>query len=108
MRAATVQGGTDQSSGGQSKIDSRGSTLLLSGEDIVSIVVKRFPMQLAAQRPKGLATDSAISGRAGAGGSGNQLGMERKLQEVGEAGGGTGLSIGGRNVGRRLSWVSAF
>lgn len=81
MRAATVQGGTDQSSSGQSKIDSRGGTLLLSGEDIVSIVVKRFPMQLAAQRPKGLATDSAIGGRAG--GSGNQLGMERKLQEVG-------------------------
>ncbi|CAM9830872.1 unnamed protein product, partial [Ectocarpus sp. 6 AP-2014] len=79
MRAAKVQGATDQSNGGQSKIDSRGGTLMLSGEDIVSIAVKRFPMQHSAQRPKGLGTDSDIGGRAG---GGSQLGVERKLQAV--------------------------
>lgn len=86
MRAATVQGGTDtdKANGGgggrqshQSKIEAQGGTLILSGEDIVSIVIKRFPMQ---HRPKalGLGTDSDIGGRAG----GSQLGKERRLQSV--------------------------
>lgn len=78
MRAAKVQGGADESNGGQSKIDSRGGTLLLSGDDILSIVVKRFPMQQSAQRPKGLGTDSDIGGRAGI-----QPGTTRQLQQVG-------------------------
>lgn len=83
MRAAKVQaggGGGDESNGGQgqSRIDSRGGTLLLSGDDIVSIAVKRFPMQQSAQRPKGLGTDSDIGGRAGI-----QPGANRQLQEVG-------------------------
>lgn len=82
MRAAKVQGGADESNGGQSKIDSRGGTLLLSGEDIVSIAVKRFPMQHSAQRPKGLGTDSDIGGR-----SGIQPGATRQLQQVGWVGG---------------------
>lgn len=78
MRAAKVQGGADESNGGgQSKIDSRGGTLLLSGEDIVSIAVKRFPMQQSAQRPKGLGTDSDIGGRQGI-----QPGATRQLQQV--------------------------
>ena len=106
MRAATVQGGTeaDQANGGgagggQSKIEAQGGTLVLSGEDIVSIVVKRFPMQ---QRPKGLGTDSDIGGRAG----GSQAGKERRLQSVssrGEGGreGGEGRRKGG---GLRISW----
>lgn len=76
MRAAKVR--SDESNGGQSKIDSRGGTLLLSGDDIVSIAVKRFPMQQSLQRPKGLGTDSDIGGRAGI-----QPGATRQLQQVG-------------------------
>lgn len=76
MRAAKVRGGSDRSVDGQTKIDSRGGTLILAGEDIVSIAVKRFPMQHSGQRPAGLGTDSDI------GGMGSRGSSERRLQKV--------------------------
>ena len=84
MRAAKILGGGDHTNG-QSRIDSRGSTVIFAGEDVVSTVVKRFPMQhSAAQRPAGLGTDSDIGGRTGgAGGSGGHRSAERRLQKVG-------------------------
>lgn len=52
------------------KVDRQGATLVLAGEDIVSMTVKRFPLQQnGAQRPMGLGTDAAIGSRT-AGGTG--------------------------------------
>lgn len=79
MRAATLKSGDPS---GKKHIDSRGGTLILSGQDIVSIQVKRFPMQYN-PKPAGLVTDSDIGGRAGGGvrGGGNR-GVGRELQKV--------------------------
>lgn len=77
---------------GKNVIEDPGETLFLSGEDIVSINVKRFPMQYF-PRPAGLGTDADIGGRAGAagrGGSGGRFAPERMLQKVGSGGGGGG------------------
>lgn len=75
MRAVTVKEGGE----GASDIDGRLDTLVLAGKDIVSISVKRFPMQYTGQRPAGLGTDSDIGGRAGSGGG---RAGERRLQKV--------------------------
>lgn len=87
LRAATLKNGDPA---GKERIDARGGTLILSGEDIVSINIKRFPMQYA-PRPTGLGTDSDIGGRVGAGGRsgggvrgprGSGSTAERELQKV--------------------------
>ena len=84
MRAAKILVAGDHPNG-HSRIDT-GGTVIFSGEDIVSTVVKRFPMQHStAQRPAGLGTDSDIGGRAGgAGGGPGNWSAERRLQKVGE------------------------
>ena len=84
MRAGRVKSGGDRISS-NGNIDHRGGTLVLAGEDIVSISVKRFPRQQhAAQRPAGLGTDASIGSRTTGGNGGNRSG-ERKLQKVREA-----------------------
>lgn len=75
MRSAKLIRGDEA---GQARVEARGGILTLQGEEIVSIMVKRFPMQCG-QRPAGLGTDADIGGRS-AGGSG--LRPERRLQEV--------------------------
>lgn len=74
MRAAKLTSGDPAA---QAQIDSRGGTIIFPGDDIVSIMVKRFPMQNVPHRPAGLSTDSDIGGRMAGG-----FRSERKLQEV--------------------------
>ena len=74
MRAARVKSGGDRINS-NANIDHRVGTLVLAGEDIVSIYVKRFPMkQHAAQRPAGLGTDADSGSRTT---GGNRAGEKR-------------------------------
>lgn len=69
MRSARAKSSSDRTSSNM-KVDRQGATLVLAGEDIVSMTVKRFPLQQnGAQRSMGLGTDAAIGGRT-AGGTG--------------------------------------
>lgn len=66
MRSARLRGVNRVSSG--SKVDKQRGTLVLAGEDIVSITAKRFPLQQNARRPlTGLGTDAVIASRTSRG-----------------------------------------
>lgn len=66
MRSARLRGENRESS--STKIDRQRGTLVLAGEDIVSITAKRFPLQQNARRPStGLGTDAVIASRTSRG-----------------------------------------